>query len=336
MKVFVTGGTGYIGTRLVRALIDGGHEVVCLSRTAERGVPLAEMGAGVVPGDVTRFDEARLDLAGFDAVVHSAAMVKIKAKNPRDFDRVNVDGLAKVAAAALDAGVGRFVYTSSFMALGAAGEDAAPLDETVRRDGGHVHNDYERTKYLGHVEFERWLERGLPGIALFPCVVYGPGAMTNGNITASTIADFLLGRLPGLLGDGSRVWTYSYAGDVVAGHVAALERGRVGEGYILGGESATMGEFVRMVADVAGVAPPKLHIPYALAKVAAFAEEVKASMAKREPKLTREVVEVYKHHWVYSSDKAIAELGYSITPLAEGLAETVKWVQSEIAEGRIK
>lgn len=335
MKIFQTGATGYLGGALAKALRRGGHDVVCLSRSRAKAPPLEELGCRVVVGDVTDLAAVDVDLGSFDALIHSAALVKTKA-DPEEFDRVNVKAVGDVAAAALEAGVGKFIYTSSFMALGPAGEDGAPLDESASHDPGHIHNDYERTKYLGLVEFERWVGRGLPGVTLLPCVIYGPGALTSGNITAGAIADLIRGRLPGILGDGARSWTYSYVDDVVAGHVAALERGAPGERYILGGETASMEQFVKLSARLSGVEAPKRHIPFWMAKVAALAEEARAGIKGIEPKLTREMVEVYKHHWAYSCEKAIKALGYQVTPMEDGLAATVAWVKEAIDDGRIK
>ncbi len=335
MEVFLTGGTGYFGQRLVHDLIGAGHNVVALARTPAKGQPLAAMGAGVVYGDVTDFDSVEIDLGTFDAFIHAAALVKTRAADPQEFDRVNVQGLANVAARCIDAGVPRFLYTSSFMAIGPS-PDGKPLDETAVHDPNHVHNDYERTKYLGLLEFDRWLQKGLPGIALFPCVIYGPGAMTSGNLVSRAIADFLLGRMPGILGPGDLVWTYSYIEDVVEGHVQALSNALIGQRYILGGESLSMQEFIETVAYIARKRAPRLHIPYWLAKVAAFADEVKSSVLRREPALTRQVVEIYKHHWVYSSQKAVAELDYRITPLRSGLAQTIDWIKMAIDEGKIR
>jgi farnesol dehydrogenase len=167
-------------------------------------------------------------------------------------------------------------------------------------------------------------------------VIYGPGALTTGNLTASAIADLARGRLPGIMGDGSRIWTYSFVEDVVEGHMLALSKGKPGEKYILGGNDATLEEFAKMAGAIANVRVPRLHIPYSVVKLAAFAEELAASMSHRDPKLTREVVEIYKHHWVFSSAKAIRELGYRITPFDKALTQTVLWVMTAIREGKIK
>jgi len=335
MKVFLTGGTGYLGSRLAEALVAAGHEVTGLARSAEKGVSLEALGLTLALGDVADFDSAAIDFKGFDAVIHTAALVRVRASDKAEFDRVNVQGVGAIAKQALEAGVPRFIYTSSFMALGCA-PSAIPLDESVIRDGAHVHNDYERTKYLGLLEFNRWVEKGLPGVALFPCVIYGPGAVTSGNLVSHTIADVLKGRLPGVLGDGKQVWTYSYIEDVVRGHLAALEKGRAGESYILGGESASMEEFVTVVSRMGGVKAPLRHVPFWLAKIAAVVEEMRARIANRDPNISREVVEVYRHNWVYSSAKAEKDLGYQVTKLETGLARTVDWVKAQIEQGKIR
>ncbi len=335
VRIFLTGGTGYIGRRLVTALISAGHSVTVLARSRERAAPLAALGAAVVDGDVAEFQHVEADWRSFDACIHSAAVVKVRGSGPDEFDRVNVTGVARVAETFLDAGVARFIYTSSFMALGPSGEQG-PLDESACNDIKTVHNDYERTKYLGLVEFERWVNRGLHGISLIPCIVYGPGAVTGGNLVSGIIADILRGRFPGVLGDGQTSWTYSFVEDVVAGHVAALERGTPGARYILGGESVTMERFVEMAAELAGVRAPTRHIPFWVAKAGALFEETLATLKRREPKVSRQVAEIYRHSWTYRSDKAIRELGYEITPLADGLGRTVEWVKSEIAQGRMQ
>jgi farnesol dehydrogenase len=320
--------------RLAAGLRRERHDVTALVRSRGRAAALEALGVKLVEGDVTALREAVIDYRSFDACVHGAAVVKVRGAGPREFDLTNVAGVAAVAERFLDAGVRRFLYTSSFMALGPS-PDGSPLDETALHDPFHVHNDYERTKHLGLLEFESWASRGLPGIALIPCVVYGPGAITSGNLVSKVVADIIRGKFPGVLGDGRTVWTYSFVEDVVEGHLAALEKGRPGERYILGGESVTMERFVAMAAGLAGVEAPRRHIPFWVAKAGAFVEETLATARRREPQLSRQVVEIYRHHWVYSSAKAQRDLGYRITPLMSGLAQTISWVRTQIEQGKL-
>ena len=335
MRIFMTGATGYLGLRLASDIVRAGHNLTALVRDRDRAAPLESLGARCVLGDVTDFDRAGVDLKDFDACVHAAALVRTRVKDRREFDRVNVAGVANVARRALDARISRFLYTSTFMALGFT-PDGRVLDETAEHAPDHFHNDYERTKYLGLKEFEEWLKRGLAGIALMPGVIYGPGAFTSGNLTAQAIADLVLARMPGVIGDGTRVLTYSFIEDVIEGHMLALSKGRIGDRYVLGGETVSLEEFARRAALVAGVKAPTRHIPYWVAKAFALAEEEKCRITGREPRLTREVVEIYKHHWAYSCRKAQAELGYKVTPLDDGLKATVAWIKMAIREGKIK
>ena len=138
------------------------------------------------------------------------------------------------------------------------------------------------------------------------------------------IADFVHRRVPGILGTGEKRWTFSYVQDVARGHLLALEKGEAGEGYILGGEDASLVEFLELLEGITGVKRPRRRIPFAAAKALAWVEEARARWSNDYlPRLTREVVEVYKYHWRYSSQKAITQLGYTRTPLKAGILKTL-------------
>jgi nucleoside-diphosphate-sugar epimerase len=326
MKVLLTGGTGFLGKNVARALVARGHEVRLLAR---EGSSLAGLPAGeIVRGDVTDGASLRRAAEGCGAVLHMAAMVKVWTPEREDFDRVNVAGLGHALAAAEAAGA-RLVYTSSFMALGPTGPGAA--DESQVHPGTAFRNDYERTKALADVAAREAAAAGRDVVLLYPGVVYGPGDRTPGNLVVNLLADHLRGKFPGVIGPGDRLWSYSFVDDVAAGHVAALERGRKGERYILGGENVSMNDFFRLVAEVAGVPPPRRHIPYAAAGTLGWLLYAWAELTGAPPLLTHEVVGVFREHWAYTSAKAEKELGYRITPLAEGLRRTVDWLHAETA-----
>src|SRR5262249_35610188 len=177
-------------------------------------------------------------------VVHMAALVKMWVPEREEFDRVNVEGLRHALAAAEDAGA-RLVYTSSFMALGPT--SAEPADESRVHAGGY-RNDYERTKARADVLAREPAAAGRDAVLLYPGVGYGPGARTAANIVVNRIADPLRGASPGVIGPGDRLWSYAFVEDVAAGHVAALERGRRGERYLLGGDNVDMNGFFAALA----------------------------------------------------------------------------------------
>jgi farnesol dehydrogenase len=322
MKVLVTGGTGFLGRRIVAELADR-HALRLLVR---RGSSRERFPAGVelAEGDVT--DRASLEraMAGRDAVLHAAALVKILAPRER-FDRVNVGGLDNVLAAAEAAGgIGRILYVSSFMALGPT--DGRVLDESAEpRDRAWI-NDYERTKTLADRAARRAIAGGAPLSVVYPGVIYGPGEMTEGNIVVRHLLDLVHGRLPGLIGRPERRWNYVYVDDVARGVALALEAPATSR-YVLGGENVTLGEFYALIGQVAGARIPTLRFPDGIAKAAGAAQKLWAGLRGATPQLTPDLVEVYKHDWAYSSAKAETELGYRWRPLAEGLASTVAWLR---------
>jgi farnesol dehydrogenase len=322
MKVLLSGGTGFLGKGVARALAGAGHELRLLARATSdlSGLPRAE----IVQGDVT--DAAAFEQAaqGCGAVVHMAALVKTWAPEPERFDEVNVGGLRNALLAAKAANA-RLLYTSSFIAVGPT--SAQPADESQFHPCDRFRNDYERTKALADRVAREAAVAGQDVVIVYPGVVYGPGDMTAANLVAKMVADHMNGRLPGLVGPGDRVWSYAFVEDVALGHVAALERGRRGERYFLCGENASLTDVFARLREVAGVAPPTRHIPYAAASAVGFLMYLWAELTGHLPELTHREVGVFREHWAYSSAKAERELGYRTTPLKDGLARTVAWLR---------
>ncbi len=319
--VFVTGGTGYLGSRLVEGLAASGEEVVALVRDPERTGCLPP-GVRRRRGDVTDPDSLRRGMEGCDRAIHAAAHVRAWDRDPARFERVNVGGLVNVLRAADEAGLSRVIYTSSFIALGPT--DGAVADEDWRLPRRTFHNLYEKTKALGDETARQEARQGAPLVILYPGVIYGPGPATPGNLVGSTIRDFMAGRIPGILGDGDRRFCYAFVSDVVAGHLLALRMARPGDRFILGGENRTLRELFRELEGITGVPSPRRRIPYAAAKAAGRLQRWRARLTGREPEITDEIVEIYRHEWAYSSRKAEEQLGYRITPLRAGLETTVR------------
>jgi NAD+-dependent farnesol dehydrogenase len=306
MKVLVTGGTGYLGRATVHAYRARGHDLVVFARSATRsGLP-----GTLVDGDVR--DRAALEraAAGCDAIAHSAALVSIWRRRSADYDDVNVGGLRNVLAVAASLNVPRVLYTSSFVALPPRGR-AAPLEA----------NDYQRTKVAADRLADTAVRDGSPLVRVYPGVVYGPGSFTEGNLVGRLIADHLRGRLPGLVGP-ERPWSYAYVDDVAAGHGAALERGRIGGRYALGGENVPQRRVFEIVEEVTGRRLP-WRIPFPIASLLGAAEELRVTLVGGTPLITRGAVEIFRHDWSLDSTEAIRDLGYTITPLADGVRRTI-------------
>ena len=310
MRVLVTGGTGYLGRAVVRALDARGHDLVIFARRASRcGLPGA-----AVDGDVR--DRAALEraAAGCDAISHSAALVSIWRRRRQDFDDINVGGLRNVLAAAAALRTPRVLYTSSFVALPPRGRTEPILA-----------NDYQRTKVAADRVADDAVRAGSPLIRVYPGVVYGPGSFTEGNLVGRLIADHLKHKLPGLVGP-ENPWSYAYIDDVAAGHCAALERGRLGGRYALGGENAPQRRVFELVQQLTGRRPPP-RIPFPVADLLGAAEELRVTLFGGTPLLTRGAVEIFRHDWSLDSREAVRELGYTITLLADGLTHTLSSIR---------
>jgi farnesol dehydrogenase len=325
MKVLLTGGTGFLGGRVGRVLMEAGHQVSALVRP---GSPRkAPDGATVIDGDIADAASVRKAAAGCDAVVHTAALVKLWMRDASTFDATNVDGLRHV----LNSGVPRIIYTSSFIALG-------PTDGTVADEGWKIpnrttNNDYERTKAKALDIAREAAGKGAQITTLFPGVVYGPGTMTDGSLMTKTVRDFLDDKIPGILGAGDRRISYAYIDDVARGHLLALEKGQPGDEFILGGENRTILEVLEILSRITGIKAPSRKIPYGVASFLGWLQRQRAILTGKEPELTDEVVRIYKREWAYDSSRAKSTLGYSITPLEEGLKKTVEWLRSVKKDG---
>ncbi len=326
MNVLLTGGTGFLGGHVALSLREAGHRVALLARRPEAA---ADMGGGfeIVAGDLLDREAVRHAVAGRDAVVHLAGVVKRWVPDRTLFERVNVGGTRGLIDAALAAGVGRIVYCSSFFALGPTDGRRAG-DETLVHDG-RPRNEYERTKLAAEHEVRERQARGEPIVTVYPGIVYGPGRLTEGNLLAGVARDLLAGRLPATIGPGDRLQCLALAEDVASGFVAALERAAPGSRYILGGENITVRQALEIIGEAGGVAPPRRAIPYAVARLIGHAYLLRAKLFGTPPPLTPDEVEIYRHSWAYDSTRARRELGYTITPAREGLARMTRWLLDE-------
>lgn len=309
--MLVTGGTGYLGRAIVRALAAAGHSLVVFGRSAARsGLP-----GRLVDGDIRDASAVAAAAAGCDAISHSAALVSIWRRRALDFDDVNVGGLRNVVSAARRHGVARIVYTSSFLAL-------PPRDRETPIEA----NDYQRTKVFADRAADEAQRDGAPLVRVYPGVVYGPGTLSEGNLVGRLISDHLKRRLPGLVGP-EHPWSYAYVDDVAAGHRAALEGGAIGGRYLLGGENATLYRVFDIVRTITGRARP-MRIPFPVADTLGTIEELRVRLFGGTPLVTRGAVEIFRHDWSLDSSDAQRALGYTMTPLDEGVRRTIESIRA--------
>ena len=324
-QVFVTGGTGFVGGRLVATLLQGGRRVRALARsTSERPAS----GAGDVEwvtGDVLDRGSLRRGMAGCAEVFHLAAYAKNWAKVPSTFFRVNVEGARNVFEAASEAGVRRVVYTSTVVVFGPTPPGIVG-DEAMPRATPLFFTEYEESKAVAEKEALERASRGLPVVIVHPTRLYGPGPLTEGNSVSLMIDQYDRGRFPALLDGGGGVGNYAFVDDVVQGHLLAMERGRVGERYLLGGENVSLKGLFSLVDEVTNRKHFQVNLPRSLALFYAGLEKRKAEGLGIYPKVTPGWVETFLADWAFTSAKAERELGYRITPLREGIRRTLDWL----------
>ena len=309
MTVVVTGASGHLGTNLVRALVAAGHPVRAVDM--RRGPGLDGLDVELATADVVDADSMRAGLAGADVVYHLAARISIAGDPDGSVWRVNVDGVRVTASAALAAGVRRFVHCSSLHAYDMSVNGR--VDEFHPRSVGAGTPLYDRSKWAGEVALRQVAAGGLDYVVVNPSGIVGPVDLAPSRMGRTLLAAFR-GRMPLVIPGG---FDWVDVRDVAAGLMAAGERGRTGDNYLLGGHRASVAELVAMAAAVAGRRPPRGSVPLKLVSpVAAAAVRIPARYRDRVL-LTPESIHAVTTDPDVVSNKARADLGYSPRPLAE-------------------
>jgi len=319
VKVFVTGGTGFIGGHVVRQLRERGDDVVALVRSREKGEELESLGAQLVEGDLSSTDAIRDACEDCDAVIHGAAVYKVGIpKSEREaMHDANVRGTERVLDAAWQAGVGRIVYVSTINVFGNTRGDV--VDESYEREPGEWLSVYDETKWLAHEAANERIGKGAPIVIVQPGGVYGPGDHSEvGNVIDQTRSGKL--RAIPFAGMGLNL---IHVEDAAAGILLALDKGEVGESYVLGGQIATMRDLVENVAKLSDRKPPKREMPTGLIRASAPFGPVLGKMMGFPPNF-KELISASDGvtYWA-KNDKARRELGYSPRDLETGLRETL-------------
>jgi dihydroflavonol-4-reductase len=319
--ILVTGATGFLGWHVARQLLETGRRVRVLARNpTTSGKALRELpGAEVRTGDLRDAGSLSRAVEGCGVVYHVAADYRLWAPRPEEMYRSNVAGTRNMLEAARRAGVERVVYTSTVGCIGfpegGVGNEATPVSLT------DMNGPYKRSKFQAEVAAREFAREGFPVVIVNPTAPVGDHDFKP-TPTGKMIVDFLRGNMPVFLDTGLNV---AYAGDVAAGHLAACERGKSGERYILGGENMTLQEIFDSLAQLTGLKAPKMRIPYAVAYAAGVASTGWAAVTGKEPRAPLDAVRMAKKKMWASSEKAARELGYSARPAVEALRLAAEW-----------
>jgi dihydroflavonol-4-reductase len=321
MKVFITGGTGFIGGETVRQLRQRGDEVVCLVRSPEKGKRLVDLGCALVSGDLSDGDAMRRGMEGCDAVIHAAAMyeVGIPAKQHPAMREANVAGTERVMRSALEVKVPRIVYVSTCGIFGNTHRKV--VDESYEHPGKEFTSYYEETKLEAHRIVKRMIaEQNLPAIIVQPGGVYGPDDTSQ---VADLLEQFFAGRLP-LIPFPEFGICLTHVADIAAGILLALDKDRLGETYVLSGPVTTIREAIQTVADVSGRKAPKHAMPVSLMKALTPFGPLVGKMMGQPPNLRELISSADGVTFWASHEKASRELGYAPRGMEEGLRQTLE------------
>jgi dihydroflavonol-4-reductase len=323
MRAFVTGGTGFIGSRVVKRLRDRGDEVVVLARRPEKA---SGLDAEVVQGELSDAAAIRRGVEGCQAVFHIAADYRV-GMDPSKRDSMrdsNIAGTERVLDAATDAGVDRIVYVSTINIFG--NTNGQTVDESYRRNeaDGFV-STYDETKYRAHLIAEERAAQGAPIVIVQPGAVYGPG---DHALVGQMIEQASTGKMPAKAFPELGL-NMVHVDDVADGIVLAYDKGKPGEAYVLGSQITTMRELIETLAKVSGKKAPKRAIPTSLMKAMTPIGPLVGKVMGQPPNLRELITSADGVTFWARHDKAMAELDYSPRSLETGLRETFE------AEGKL-
>jgi dihydroflavonol-4-reductase len=319
----VTGATGFVGSAVARALLARGRRVRVLARPNSDRRNLAGLAVEIAEGAMEDPRSLACAVAGCRYVYHVAADYRIWVPDPAPMFRANVDGTRDLLTAALDAGAERVVYTSSVATLGLVAGGSA--DEETPSNIDDMIGPYKRSKFAAEeVARELVRERGLPVVIVNPSTPVGPGDIKP-TPTGRLIVEAARGQMPAFVDTGLNI---VHVDDVAEGHLAAAEKGRIGERYILGGENMPLAEILAEVAQAVGRRPPWLRVPHGVLFPVAIGAELAARVTGRDPFVTLDGVRMSRKKMYFTSEKASHELAYAPRPARQAIADAVTWFEA--------
>lgn len=332
MTTLVTGAAGFLGSHVARQLVARGDDVRVLVRASSSNRAISDLSLEYVTGDLR--DAASLERAmnGVQRVYHVAADYRLWAKRPQDIYDSNVGGTKNLLAAAMRAGVGQLIYTSTVATI-AVDRPELPNELTEARLEEMI-GHYKRSKWMAEQEVLNAAKEGFPVIVAMPTTPVGPWDWKP-TPTGKIILDFLNGKMPGYVETG-----LNFVGveECAAGHLLVSEKGKIGERYLLGAENLTLKEMLDTLAKITGLPAPGMKIPHGVALGVAYVESAFSRLIGKEPGIPVEGVKIARHKMFVDASRARRELGFQPGPVAAGLERAVRWYQANgyVRAGRAK
>jgi len=322
--ILVTGATGFVGSAIVRRLLDNGETVRVLARPESDRRNLDGLAIDVTEGDLLKPETLVDAVAGCEGLFHVAADYRLWTRDPDAMFRANVEGTRQILVAAGNAGVKRIVYTSSVATLGIVPGGVADEDTPVTYDD--MIGVYKQSKFRAEEAAKQVIaELSLPAVIVNPSTPIGPRDIKP-TPTGRMVVEAAAGRMPAYVDTGLNI---VHVDDVADGHLLAYEKGRIGERYVLGGENLELGDILSRIAEICGRKPPSMRIPHGLIMpIAHVAEWWTRLTGGSEPFVTVDGVKMAKKKMFFSSAKAETELGYAARPAGEALRDAVDWFRA--------
>jgi dihydroflavonol-4-reductase len=320
--VLVTGASGFVGSAVARLMRDRGWRLRVLARDSSNRANI-DPNDELALGDVRNRSSVAAALRGVRYLIHVAADYRLWARDPSEIYRTNVDGARILMEEAMQAGVERIVYTSSVATLGLV--DGRLADESRPLSSDDAVGAYKKSKVMAERIVETMVERhDLPAVIVNPSTPIGPRDVRP-TPTGRIIVEAACGRMPAFVDTGLNL---VHVDDIAQGHLAALERGRTGERYILGGDNVALSEMLAEIAQLVGRKPPRVRLPHKLIYPLAYGAEMMARFTGREPFATRDGLRMARKYMFFTDAKARAELGYSSRPHVDGIVDALDWFRA--------
>ncbi len=324
MKAFVTGGTGFVGSAVIRRLLEDGHAVRTLVRPGSSARMLDGLPVEQVTGDLSDRSILHSAMAGCQWVFHVAALYAYWGYTWDQFYRSNVEGTRNVLIASLQTDVERIVYTSSIASLGIPSDGSTGNEDTPVALTDML-SDYKKSKFLAEEVVRELVRQGMQIVTVNPAAPVGIGDHKPTQ-TGKMVVDFLNGKMPAYVETGLTIVDVD---DVARGHLLALEKGKVGERYILGGENLSLKQVLDLLSEISGRPGVGIRIPRQVAMLWAYLDTGFARVNPRHnPSATPAAVRVSIKKEYFSSQKAIRDLGYTFIPARDALRKAVEWYQN--------